>query len=296
MSRYRNFCFTSYVVPDLIPGHDDVIKYLIYQEEVCPTTSRHHWQGYCELKKQVSLSVLKDWLPGAHIEQRKGSAASAAEYCRKDESGVPNTLYEYGHISNPGKRTDLAMVAQAITEHKTNKEILDEFPGTFIKYHKGIIAARAATLRASIPTFRRVTTTVIYGPTGTGKTRTAYCTNPGLFPLPVPANNSLWFDGYESQDCLLLDDFTGWIKHSYLLRLLDGYPIDVPYKGGFVGANWTKVYITSNRHPSEWYPKHGLKPELIRRLTYTYLLSEEDIIEQKLEPSGPNIPYDPFMQ
>jgi len=43
----------------------------------------------------------------------------------------------------------------------------------------------------------------------------------------------LWFDCYENQEVLLLDDFYGNIRYSYMLNLLDRYTIRLPVKGSY---------------------------------------------------------------
>ncbi len=67
----------------------------------------------------------------------------------------------------------------------------------------------------------------------------------------------MWFPNYAGQTCILLDDFRcGWCSLTYLLQLLDGYPMQVQTKGGFVQRMWTKVIITCNQNPREqWYSK-----------------------------------------
>lgn len=61
------------------------------------------------------------------------------------------------------------------------------------------------------------------------------------------------------------DDFGGSeFKLTYLLKLMDRYPMRVPVKGSFV--NWVpkKIYITSNYSPKEWFP--NAKDEHVKAL------------------------------
>lgn len=284
--RYRNVCFTSFRPREWKDTLDLAeFKYLVMQREVSPTTQREHWQGYAEFPDKRSFTYLKDLFgDDCHMEARRGTARQASLYCQKPETAVPGTLFEHGEISNPGKRTDISEAVKMIEEKKTDSEIISQFPSTYVRYTRGLTAVRHALNRAAIPQWRTVETLVLYGPTGTGKTRAAYEIDPSLFNLPLPANNALWFDGYDNQSTLLLDDFYGWVKHAFLLRILDGHPLDVPYKGGFAPAAWTRVIITSNKEPALWYEKHGLKPELIRRLTKTYELTPDAAYLRTLVP------------
>ncbi|KAL0152209.1 hypothetical protein M9458_051932 [Cirrhinus mrigala] len=52
-----------------------------------------------------------------------------------------------------------------------------------------------------------------------------------------------WWDGYDGQDNVIIDDFYGWIAYDELLRVCDRYPCKVPVKGAFVEfvAKWEFV-------------------------------------------------------
>lgn len=101
---------------------------------------------------------------------------------------------------------------------------------------------------------------VYWGRTGAGKTRAVYDNLPTqdiIYPHP----GGQWFDGYDGQPIVLFDDYGGSeFKITYLLKLLDRYPMRVPVKGGFVSWTPTEIYITSNKDPRTWYsnanPEH----------------------------------------
>ena len=68
-------------------------------------------------------------------------------------------------------------------------------------------------------------------------------------------SNPEWWDGYDGEEILLIDDFYGQVQVARMLHLLRGYQCRLPIKGGFTYAQWQKVYITSNNPPHEWYMK-----------------------------------------
>lgn len=80
---------------------------------------------------------------------------------------------------------------------------------------------------------------------------------------------TLWLDGYEGQETILIDDFRGWISFSALLHILDGYPLQQQVKGSTIKARWTHVIITSNVAWDAWYKSISdeCKSALRRRLT-----------------------------
>ncbi len=84
------------------------------------------------------------------------------------------------------------------------------------------------------------------------------------------ANGGLrWFDGYDGHECAILDDFRPeWCKLSFLLRILDRYPMAVEVKGGMRQWKPKTIYITCPKHPEECYLDAGEDiKQLIRRIT-----------------------------
>lgn len=268
--RLRNFCFTSFLreLPDLLDRAQ--FTYLIMQQEVCPDTGREHWQGYAELSKQTRFDTIKDYLgdPAVHIEKRRGTAQQAADYCKKDRSRASGgETVEFGSLSRPGTRSDITYMVDLIKEGKSNLDLIERVPGSFCRYFKGVDRIRMELDSKEARAWRDLQVHVLYGETGTGKTRYVYANYPieSIYKLDVA--NNLWWDGYHGENVLLIDDFYGWIKYGQLLNVLDGYPFRCEVKGGFCWAKWTIVYLTSNRHPSTWFKQMGLTPALARRIT-----------------------------
>lgn len=116
--------------------------------------------------------------------------------------------------------------------------------------------------------FRQVVVNVYWGDAGVNKTRRCLYDendNPldGVY-LMEDAGES-WWDGYEGERTLVLDEFYGRIPYGMLLRILDGHQLRLKVKGTFTYAQWTKVEITSNNPPHTWYPQ-GMTAALKRRL------------------------------
>lgn len=98
----------------------------------------------------------------------------------------------------------------------------------------------------------------LFGATGTGKTRTAWSMLLRDFSL-----RDIWissgdlknfFNGYVGQHGVILDDLRpGSIKFDFLLRILDGYPVDVPVKGSYCIWRAEKIVITAPCKPNEMY-------------------------------------------
>ena len=260
---YRNVCFTlnNYTEENVKSLLKLPTKYLVFGREI-GDSGTPHLQGYLEFDKRYRFNTAKRMLPKCHLEPRKGTAQQAADYCKKDKE-----FTETGTISEPGKRTDLAAVYDMAKANKSDVTIGEAHPATYMKFYKAVDRVRLNYARLDNK-FSPVDCYVIVGKAGEGKTRKAYDFDPDLYRLVRP-KGSVWFDGYQGQKTLLIDDFYGGIAYGYLLQLLDGYKFQLPIKGGFTWKQWKTVIITSNAHPEKWYPKFGFSEALKRRVSIT---------------------------
>jgi len=263
-NRVRNVCFTLNNPPQddsqLAIRSDPRVRYLVYGRETAPTTGTRHLQGYVEFSAQLSFNVVRELLAGAHCEARRGSAQQAADYCKKE-----GDFHEQGEISNPGKRTDLQDACALVTSGGSLRRVAQDHPETFVRYHRGLAALRLLTQsRRSDPP----TVTVLYGLTGTGKSRTAreMCEDPYVWGPEMGS----WFDGYDAHTNVIFEEFRGQLPFGFVLRLLDRYDCQVQVKGGSAQFVATTIVITSPVHPREWYTQladNDKLDQLMRRIT-----------------------------
>ena len=95
----------------------------------------------------------------------------------------------------------------------------------FIRYHRGLKALKHEYNKLERGNgFIKPVIKIFWGATGTGKTRKAYQIDPNLYKVPIHEGQTTWFDGYEGQETILLDEFYGGIKYSFMLRLFDSNP------------------------------------------------------------------------
>jgi hypothetical protein len=300
--RVRNVCFTSFNseaafltwTEETLP---DQVRYLVWQQEEAPETGRRHYQGYMELLRSTRASAIKVLLGdrAAHLEKRMGSAKQAADYCRKEESRVEGTApVELGNMGgNQGSRTDLGSVAAAIAEGVSVNAIAQEYASTFIKYSKGIRELAFEQSRKRARLWRDIQVLVLWGDAGVGKTRLAHLLADGnLYGLAQPLGSGIWWDGYDAERTILLDDFYGWLKYSYMLRVMDGYELRLPIKGSHTYAQWTRVIITSNQPPEQWYEAFAgtlgereaeMTPAFARRITQVIHIEENIDFENTVD-------------
>lgn len=257
-----NYCFTynNYTedgVTRLKEWLTQSAKYACIQKEVAPTTGTPHIQGYINLKKKARMTTIQKKLGVQEIPltliNANGTAEQNRAYCSK-EGG--SDFWEIGNINivGQGKRSDLNIVAEKVLGKRKLVEIAEEHPETYIKYYKGINSL--IDIVDEQPKERDMDIVLFFGDARTGKSTKArmYAQLYGeCYNLGIPNGGLVWFDGYNGQSTLLIDEFKGWISPTYLNQLLDKYQLKLPVKGGFVNAKFTHVFITSNFPPEEWW-------------------------------------------
>lgn len=102
-----------------------------------------------------------------------------------------------------------------------------------------------------------------YGPPRVGKSMVARKENPSLY---LKAQNK-WWDGYEGQEAVLLDDFdhNGACLSHHIKIWADRYACTGEIKGGTVPLMYSKFVITSNYTPAEIWPQDPVLVEAITR-------------------------------
>lgn len=237
---------------------DEGVSYIVFGKEV-GGAGTPHLQGYVRFNKRRRLGQVKALFGArAHCEVARGSPAQNQAYCEKEGNS-----FQFGELPvGRGARTDITAALEAVKGGATRRLLLEEFPLVYGKYPRLITDALCVYSGARSWATRVL---VYWGETGLGKTKKAFeeCDEPYVH------SGGPWFDGYDGQADVIFDDFGGSeFKLTYLLKLLDRYPMRVPVKGGFV--NWVPhtIYITSNYAPSNWFPtaKDEHVKALLRRI------------------------------
>lgn len=259
--RGRNICFTAWENFDSIVFDTEYMSYLVKGTETCPTSGKQHTQGYVEFLKVTDFSSMKKFLGGnqTHLERRRGTAKQASSYCKKD-----NNFEEFGTLSRQGKRSDLEDVVEDIQQGTSLRTIAMGHPTQFIKYHSGITKLKALSIE---PRNWVTEVTVLYGPTGCGKSRLARELLKDYW-VWTPQRGQ-WFDNYDGQENVIFEEFRGQLPLGMLLTLLDRYECPVQYKGGTVEFAPRRIVITSPKHPRDWYEdcSNDKIDQLLRRVT-----------------------------
>jgi hypothetical protein len=262
--------------------YSDIIRYLVVQKERGEENKRLHWQGYIQLYNQHrrrSIQRLTTKLKIKHwCELAKGCAGSNRDYCTKlKTSQGSNDRFEFGTPCTQGARTDLEDIKKRLDDGGTMLEIANNHFGDFIRYHSGFRKYKELVDKELRKHNREVDVEVISGPTGAGKSWNTVGKDLDAFVMDFQ-NGTEWWDGYNGEKTIIIEEYNNDIKITRLLRILDSYRLRLPIKGGFTYANWNKVIITTNLTSDEFHPK--AKPEhraaLTRRINRFTNLYEKD--------------------
>lgn len=203
-----------------------------------------HFQVVACFDRRVRTKTVRERFGGRAWCELTRSVA-AMEYVWKEQSRIGEP-FEYGELPiNRNSSTDWERIWQYAKE------------GTIEKIPAQIRITSYRTLRTiradyAKPEAMERICNVYCGPTGTGKSRKAW-TEAGLDAYPKDPRSKFW-DGYRDQRHVVIDEFRGDIAMSHILRWLDRYPCLVEIKGSSTSLVATTIWITSNLHPSKWYP------------------------------------------
>lgn len=253
---FRLVCFTEYDVNRDMQALASNFQYLCYGEEECPTTGRKHLQGFAYCAKAQKFGYYKKAFGNTHFEKCRGDLASNESYCKKDGHWT-----EYGQkpMGNGKKRT-LEVFCDRLKKGDRLVDCVRDDPVTFAMYCNGL---RTISGMLQTPYEHDCVRGVwIYGVPGAGKSH--YARN-RFDDIYIKAQNK-WFDGYNGEKTILLDDFdVGKPLGHYLKIWGDKWACSGEFKGGKVHLQHHFFVITSNYSIEEMFPDDILLQDAIKR-------------------------------
>ncbi len=266
----RNWQITDFEMLDykkIYKNYKDIVRFVGWGREICPKTNREHYQAWIQLVNKKTMGGVKRLLgsKAVHVERMYASVEALDKYCQKD-----GNYQSIGKYITMGARSDMEYMKKLIEDGcseedmwNTNFQLTTQYGNRFMKYKQIIDKKKTRE-------FRKVEVILHKGATGTGKTRNAVesCTEHPYIIRGKKVGKE-WWDGYDGEKEIVIDEYNNNISCDALLSLLDGYQLMIPFKGGYTYARWTKVYITTNLEELHMNALEEHQAALARRITKT---------------------------
>ena len=221
-----------------------------------------HWQIFSAFSRSVRLRTVRRVFGECHAELSRSK--SAESYVWKEDTRIDGTQFELGSRPlNKGCSKDWALILESAKK------------GDFSQIPPDVIVRNYSSLKRIEKDHMKPSAIVkkvyvYFGPTGTGKSRRAW-EEATIDAYPKDPNTKYW-DGYDGQKTVVIDEFRGKIDISHVLRWLDRYPVSVECKYGAVVLRCETIYITSNLHPRRWYDLLDLETLLALERRFTEVI------------------------
>lgn len=251
------------------------MEFCAYGAEVCPETGSLHYQAYCCFANARHENAVRKIFAPCHVEVMHGSLKQNETYCSKESQ-----LVKLGVEPSQGERTDLLKVKRKLDDGERTMVVAEQaeyFP--IIAKHSRFFKEYSNHVRMNASISQGYLAKIVYvytGPTGSGKSSTVRARHESepreLYTMPDLTLK--WAGNYDGQRVVLFDDVASGniMSITDFLRYTDGYPIEVPVKGGF--TPWTPqfIYFTSNQPFDLWWPTASAEHlAAARRRVYRFL-------------------------
>jgi len=234
----KRYCFTlnNYTDEEYEAVLSWDVKYLIVGKEV-GESGTPHLQGYVIWATTKRLAAMKKLNCRAHWELARGSTDQNVEYCSKGEDFVEKGDRPAADVGEAEKER-----WKRAREIAVNGGDMDEIPDDiYVRYYRTLKEIRKDHMDKP-PDADGTTGLWFVGAPGTGKSRTARDEFPGSY---LKMQNK-WWDGYQGEKSVLLDDLDSK-ELGHLLKIWsDRYSFLAETKGGAIHIRPEKIIVTSN--------------------------------------------------
>lgn len=254
------------------------LKFLYWQEEMCPTTHRLHFQGGFSTKKSHRFSGIKKMMDNWGLTTMHFEPAHDPEgrfnrlYCQKKETALAGTQMEFGIQPWQRHKVEQEHLILCLKAGMSGDVLATKYPDAHLRYGRQYELTYGAMKRADSlakPKRDHVGVHVRWGESGCGKTR-------GIKVVYGEDNCYVWnyeekYQSYKGEPVVIFDDFDGSqikINHMKLICQFEKYLVSSKGEKA-VEANWSEVFITSQHPPETYYYQENAADikAFMRRLT-----------------------------
>jgi len=258
-------------------------RYIVYGDEIAPTTGRRHYQGFVYFDNVIGRATVQERLGVGKCwcNPMYSTPDACIKYCKKDGSSV-----ERGDRPAQGKKCNKEDVKDYAMAGKSIRHVLDDSQAsmhsirtieTMYKYYE-----KERNWKPEIYWF--------WGGPEAGKSRYAREhaeSKYGAGCVYTATETGKWFDGYDAHEVIVVDDFReSWVPWPALLQLTDRYGYRLPIKGNFRQCLAKAIYFTCVHHPKDAFPSLSYSEpitQFLRRLTHVRELRHEPGEELTIE-------------
>lgn len=221
-----------------------------------------HLQGAIVFAKAMRMKAASQILGGrASMKVMKGRWADQT-YCAKD-----GDLLRMEDNSQQGARTDLARCKRLIDEGADELTLCEQEFGTMSRHSAFLMRYRDLKRRKTV--FRKEMTQMkwYWGKTGVGKSHKVYENYDPATTYVLEVADNGWWDGYDGEPIVIINEFRGQIEYAQLLDLTDKWPKKVKRRNQEPTPFMAKeIRITSCMPPEDVYHRQVEKKDSIDQL------------------------------
>ncbi len=263
------------------------IRYIVFQEEIAPTTETHHLQGYIEwmkLKRPLGRMMKAPGSPYHRFSWHRADfpRASIAYAKKKDSRLAGGQQGEYGDAAAARNQT-ISDVTDQLNSGVSLQKVIDEHSDIDFRYHKNMLGY----FNRRVPPRTACKVICLIGPSGCGKSTYAKAAALGLGTVyEVPDknhHNGRWdWKHYCSQTSIIINEFNDtFLDVTKFKKFFDTFDCQIENKGDNMLLKSNNIFLTMNTDIKNWYRKYRSKPEhranvdaMERRITQFFKIYE----------------------
>lgn len=252
----KKWCFTlnNYSEEDQACVQAWECKYLVYGRETAPETGTRHLQGYVVFLKNARLSAVKKLGPRCHWEVARGSHKQAADYCKKE-----GDVFEKGELPEERGASEQQRWKRA-REAAEAGQLADVPDDIYVRYYRTLKEIKKDHMEKP-GDVDEVTGVWFYGKPGSGKSHMAR----EQYPQAYFKMQNKWWDGYQGEENVILDDLDSK-ELGHLLKIWsDRYSFLAETKGGALHIRPKVIVVTSNYTPGQLWDDPEMAAAIYRR-------------------------------
>jgi len=243
------------------------IRYIVFQEEVAPTTHTHHLQGYIEWsapQRPLGRMMKAEGSPYYRFSWHRADFPRASiAYAKKEDTRLTGGQRgEYGDAAAARNQT-IADTTDQINSGISLQKVIDEHSDIDFRYHKQMVAY----FNRRVPLRNACNVICLVGPSGCGKTTWAKIEGLKMgtvYEVPRKNNhNGRWdWKMYCCQKSIIINEFNDrFLDVTAFKKFFDVFDVQIENKGDNMIMKSNNIFLTMNTDIKNWYTKYRSKPE-----------------------------------